>query len=401
MNIYKKEQQSIKEMERQLYVNRMKLQEEIDRKKRMDDKEKQRNEQANYSRILQIQKQSKLDKLNSEKQADKMFSEAEKLKILKEEEQRNRFFEKLNRIQENNDIKQKKLQEYMEQDPKELRSKIDEANYLKNMELAEHKGKIKEIEQKSQKEKSQMNNYQSLSLQLQEKQIQKQNMKMQENAIAHYYMQEASRYQQEVESEKAKKKMQKEEYYKALSDQINENKKKKQYSVLMTEHERRVNDRDIKAYEQQDTKNLYAKVVGFSGDNRHENYIDKSLIVGSNGNSPTITSTKAMDVMEGRGGQNSNLARMGQMSLNRSANILTDVEEPPRPIGENGYSHLKLQKVKENMEKPDALKYRANTINRSYGFVQNLNKTIPTEKMATINNEGNPYEYNYIAPGNY
>ena len=270
----------------------------------MGDKEKQRNEQANYNKILQIQQQSKLDKLNNEKEADKKFSEAEKLKIEKEEEQRSRFFDKLSRIQESNDIKQKKLQEYMEQDPKELRSRIDEANYstlhhhhkllfsfhnskilyirilmfynklyIKNMEIAEQKGKIKDIEQKNKKEMTQVNNYQSLALQLQEKQIQMENLKMQENAIANYYMKEANRYRQEIEDEKFKKKMKKEEYYKALSNQINENKKKKQYSVLMTEHERRVNDRDIKAYENRDTKNLYAKVVGFGGDQKLENYI--------------------------------------------------------------------------------------------------------------------------------
>ena len=33
----------------------------------------------------------------------------------------------------------------------------------------------------------------------------------------------------------------------------------------MTEHERRVNDRDIKAYEQMDTVNLYGKLPGFGG----------------------------------------------------------------------------------------------------------------------------------------
>lgn len=31
----------------------------------------------------------------------------------------------------------------------------------------------------------------------------------------------------------------------------------------MTEHERRVNDKDIKAYEIVDTKNLYGKLPGF------------------------------------------------------------------------------------------------------------------------------------------
>ena len=264
----------------------------------MGDKEKQRNEQANYNKILQIQQQSKLDKLNNEKEADKKFSEAEKLKIEKEEEQRSRFFDKLSRIQESNDIKQKKLQEYMEQDPKELRSRIDEANYIKNMEIAEQKGKIKDIEQKNKKEMTQVNNYQSLALQLQEKQIQMENLKMQENAIANYYMKEANRYRQEIEDEKFKKKMKKEEYYKALSNQINENKKKKQYSVLMTEHERRVNDRDIKAYENRDTKNLYAKVVGFGGDQKLENLINKSLSLNNTNNSPNIISAKAMEMMD-------------------------------------------------------------------------------------------------------
>jgi hypothetical protein len=33
----------------------------------------------------------------------------------------------------------------------------------------------------------------------------------------------------------------------------------------MTEHERRVNDRDIKAYEDQDTNNIYGKLPGFGG----------------------------------------------------------------------------------------------------------------------------------------
>ena len=214
-------------------------------------------------------------------------------------------------------------------------------------------------------------------------------------------MKEANKYRQEIEDDKQKKKLMKEEYYKALADQINENNKKKQYSVLMTEHERRVNDRDIKAYEHLDTKNLYSKVVGFGGDNKQEKYIDKSLTVNNTTNSPNIISAKAIDISENRNAPNSNLARMGQISLNRSSNILTDVEEPPRPIGDIGYSYTKLQRVKENMEKADALKYRANTVNRSYGFAQNLNQAPPSEKMITINNEMNPYEYNYAAPGNY
>ena len=255
--------------------------------------------------------------------------------------------------------------------------------------------------QNQNKEKSQASNYQSLALQLQEKQLQIENVKMQENAIANYYIKEADRFKQELESEKLKKKQQKEEYFKALSSQINENKKKKQYSVLMTEHERRVNDKDIKAYEQKDTLNLYSKVIGFGGDQKLEKYIDKAVIVNKNQNTPTITSSKANEIIENKNASNSNLARVGQISLNRSSNILTDIEEPQKLIGDEIYSHQRLQRVKDNMEKADAFKYRANTLNRAYGFAQNLNKLPPSDKIRTINNETNPYEYNFVAPGNY
>lgn len=38
----------------------------------------------------------------------------------------------------------------------------------------------------------------------------------------------------------------------------------------MTEHERRVNDRDIRAYEDHDTQNLYGKLPGFGGTHEAE-----------------------------------------------------------------------------------------------------------------------------------
>jgi hypothetical protein len=292
----------------------------------------------------------------------------------------------------------------MEQDPKELRSKLDEKNYLKNMEIAEKKNMQKDHEQKFKKEKDQINNYRSLAMQLQERQMQQQNNKLQERAIGQYYNKEADKYRQEMEDEKMRKKRQKEEYYKALSNQINENKKKKQYSVLMSEHERRVNDKDIKAYEYQDTSNLYAKVPGFSGDDRLDKYIDKSMSVPGNRsvhNSPARAAGKgnALDTSSEHG---SNLARMGQMSLNRSANILADGQEAEtRPAGDSSYNPTKLQRVRENMERPDAIKYRANTNNRGYGFEQSIHKSPPATKIINKVDEVNPYEYNFVAPGNY
>lgn len=94
-------------MERQLYYDKMKRQEEIEIQKKMEEKEKMKYDQANYSRILQLQHKSKLDKLKSEKMNDRQFSEAEKKQLTKQDEQRNQFFKKLNKIQEVNDLKQK------------------------------------------------------------------------------------------------------------------------------------------------------------------------------------------------------------------------------------------------------------------------------------------------------
>lgn len=401
MNTMKKQQQTIRDMERQLYYDKMKRQEELENQRKREEKEKQKNDQANYSRILQLQQKSKVDKAMNERMADKRFSEAERQQLNKQEDARNQFFQKLNKIQEVNDMKQKKLQEFMEQDPKEMRSRLDEANYLKSIEVAQKRNQVKDIESKSKKESDQISNYRSLAQQLQERQLKEENIKMQENAIANYYMKEADKYRQEVEEEKRRKQKLKEDYNKALADQIHENKKKKQYSVLMSEHERRVNDRDIKAYEYKDTKNLYAKVVGFGGDNRLDKYIDKSMLLNKSAqNSPNVSTHKAngLDTSIDHG---SNLARMGQMSLQPSGNILTDGSEPTRMPSDNPYPMMKLQKVRENMEKQDAIKYRANTVNRGYGFDQSLNKEPPVSKSILHKDENNPYEYNFVAPGNY
>lgn len=45
----------------------------------------------------------------------------------------------------------------------------------------------------------------------------------------------------------------------------------------MTEHERRVNDKDIKAYEVMDTNTLHGKLPGFKGNDQsiQDKYVDK------------------------------------------------------------------------------------------------------------------------------
>lgn len=73
----------------------------------------------------------------------------------------------------------------------------------------------------------------------------------------------------------------------------------------------------------------------------------------------------------------------------------------------------KLERVRQNMEKQDAMKYRANTNNKGYGFEQVLgskkaNEGTQHKRQLSKNKSANqvgygssPYEYNFRAPGNY
>ena len=53
----------------------------------------------------------------------------------------------------------------------------------------------------------------------------------------------------------------------------------KKFDTVMTEHERRVNDADIRAYQNVDIQNLYHKIPGHRrfGDEVSDKYIEKNL----------------------------------------------------------------------------------------------------------------------------
>ena len=50
-----------------------------------------------------------------------------------------------------------------------------------------------------------------------------------------------------------KRQKQKADYFKDISAQMKTEKQRKKYDILMTEHERRVNDKDIEAYREFNT----------------------------------------------------------------------------------------------------------------------------------------------------
>ena len=69
---------------------------------------------------------------------------------------------------------------------------------------------------------------------------------------------------------------------------------RKRYGLLMSEHERRVNDKDIKAYEGHEKK-IYGVLPGFGG--RRETEMQQKLIEGSLGRSSPSTINKKADIV--------------------------------------------------------------------------------------------------------
>lgn len=67
------------------------------------------------------------------------------------------------------------------------------------------------------------------------------------------------------------------DYVTQLRGQIVQGAEKKRYGELMTEHERMVNDKDIKSYERMDL-NMYSKLPGFgNGYDRQRQMIERSV----------------------------------------------------------------------------------------------------------------------------
>lgn len=162
----------------------------------------------------------------------------------------------------------------------------------------------------------------------------------------------------------------KKQYFKNLSDQIHLNNKKKTYSILMTEHERKVNDNDIKAYENVDTKHLYALVPGFDSYNKQQEYIDKSMKLARNDN-VVIGQNRTLDHNSTPLNKDINSSRnsLGLNTKNHRVSLPKNPVEKTQIMNEFNYSPHKLEKVKRNMEAADRGNFRNSTINRSYGVV--------------------------------
>ena len=128
----------------------------------------------------------------------------------------------------------------------------------------------------------------------------------------------------------------------------------------MTEHERRVNDGDIIAYENNDNKTLNAKIPGFSvGETVQERYISKQF-------RPETLRASQQKQRETQSPQQNQI-----FSPNRKQQQHPFINEQ---LNGSGQAKVDLDEVKRNMENPEALRFRGNTGNKQYGFEQGVQK---------------------------
>jgi len=367
---------------------------------------------------LANQSREKKNKILHSKEADRHFVKTETNKLEIDESNRNKFFAKLKNIQVKNDEKQKSLLKYMKQDKSTFNAKKDEQTYIKNIELDEKKAIRKDFSDKQNRDKNIQQNYEMLNQQLQEKKFVKQVEKEQQLILKKQFDDEVNKVSQEKINERNKQKERQLLYNNQLNSQLKEKTKKNQYSVLMSEHERWVNDRDIKAYQNMDTKALNAQLPGFNSQNPQDKYIDKNM----NGNGKNTIEPQTVKAISSK--INDCLWPLKDKTLNISINSkgrninnkLKDAglrsfelfgDNKGIDIPNQNLSSNKLERVRQNMEKEDAMKFRANTNNRGYGFEQVLEKNnkgvqlLSSKSAANIEQASNPYEYNFRVGSKY
>ena len=157
-------------------------------------------------------------------------------------------------------------------------------------------------------------------------------------------------------------------YFKDLKVQVKESNKKKIFFGLMTEHERKVNDNDIKAFQEYNNRRLHAIIPGFDTFNKQQDYIDKSM---------NLTQTDQVNIgisSKTHFNQNHSSKTLPESNYEYPSNtqisniaILNGKDVMTRGTNQHLDESKYLPYVEKNMAIADRENHRASTINKFYG----------------------------------
>ncbi|CAI2362352.1 unnamed protein product [Moneuplotes crassus] len=369
------EQKELKRYEEQM----KKYQTELLKKKAYDE-DRIFSKNKKFARVSKIEQESQYRKFLSQQVAEKQkifqqnvkkdaeFGLLERRKLEKEDQNRRDFFNNIKEIQLKKE-KAQNLAEFISQDPVSLKMKRDEDTYIRNIEIENEKALKRENGERNKRKLENLRNTQILNSQIKEKEAQRRALQQEAARIAESMAQEAknqAEYQKKLEEQA---KMMKYKCFKDLKEQVRENNEKKAFSQLMTDHEKKVNSEDMNAFQNYDNRTLYALVPGYDSYNKQEDYIDKSM---------KLENLEQVRIGK-KSGSNFNPHRSQELKK-RSGNPpvsvqpLSNIEILNNKDEDGSVRRIDVKKfvpkVVKKMSYAESKKYRANTLNNSYGGLE-------------------------------
>lgn len=214
-------------------------------------------------------------------------------------------------------------------------------------------------------------------LQVKEKQNLKHALSLEDQTYARQMERQAIDASREAKQREAAQKQKQESYFSELAQQVELNQRQKRLEGLMSDHEKKVNKSDMKAYKYQQNQ-LHSMVPGIHNPNSPlpgHMQIDRMLGLK---NAASIENPQLRQSRPMLGAAGANVlaqvpSRSPQFANNTSLNSLAPImpmrrSYDPNLITGDHSQQEQLQKVKQNMKSIEALMLRNNTSNRSYGY---------------------------------
>jgi hypothetical protein len=167
----------------------------------------------------------------------------------KQEQGRQGFFQHMKGYQERNDKKTAQFANFMQGRDLATLSALDEARMLKQQQEKDARDRKVEEAKNMKFNAMKQDNLSVLQRQMLEKEQRRRLQKMEDDSFAAIIKQKVAEGEMMDEKKKEEFKQRTKQYNSKLQVQMEQGREKKRFGMLMTEHERRVNDRDINAFQ--------------------------------------------------------------------------------------------------------------------------------------------------------
>ena len=247
----------------------------------------------------------------------------------------------------------------------QMLSKIDEANYVKSMEQNIKMESQKKLENQKKKEQDIYTTKSILDQQIHQKTTHAEKIKNEEYSYADYVRKSVydAETQKKIREEEQKRKMQ--EYNMSLQYQIQEQMKLKKYNNLMTEHEKKVNHREIEDY-LKCGENSFSNLPGISAN--HTNHRIQHAPLNQKPSNPSEQNAIEKQNKSVIQTENQNYFNPEYIEMANRHSKYSSSPNKVKLVKKVQPNEKLLKLVEENMNDPLVEQKRNPTYNREYGY---------------------------------